>query len=89
MWIERDELLRLRKELNAHPTAKLFQGGKPIEGLTNKEIRREILWWLGELAKMDPENWQTGLPPLAIEAYESWGAKVMTATCSSRCHDGS
>ena len=75
MYFDRDELLRLRRELNANPKLQFADGSKAIEGLTNKEIKAGIKHCLGELAKMDPENWQEGLPPRAVELYRSMGGK--------------
>jgi len=71
MWKSHKDLLRLRRKLNAHPTAELYEGKKPIEETTSKGIRKEIKWWLGELLKiMGPERWEAELPPEAISLYK-------------------
>ena len=66
-----DELLQISTKLNANPKITFPDGGKPIRELTSKGIRAEIKWYFNILAETDPARWKEGLPPRALELYES------------------
>ncbi len=70
MHFDREELLKLRKKLNANPQL-IYEGGiKPIRQTTNSGIRAEFKHYCRCLEAVDPIGWKDRLPPEALELYQ-------------------